>query len=163
MQPGGKLVVASQPKIAVVLVNWNGWRDTLAAYESLTHSVHQDWEAIVIDNGSTDGSLAELRGDRDRFLLIESPTNLGFAGACNLGIEEARVRGADYIYLFNNDATVDPDTLGKLLTALQSVDDRAVVGSTIRFIENGRLQFWGAHKTRDELPVWTPADEEIGR
>ena len=153
------MVRGLQPKIAVVMVNWNGWRDTLAAYESLKASTHKEWEAIVVENGSTDGSLAELR-KAEKLILCVSRTNLGFAGACNRWIITAQRRGADYVYLFNNDATVKPDTLAKLVAALQDAGDKAVVGSTIRFVENGRLQFWGAHKTRDELPVWTHGDED---
>jgi GT2 family glycosyltransferase len=158
-------VLTSRAKIAVVVVNWNGWRDTLAAYESLKHSTHQNWEAIVIENGSTDESLAKLRGDRDRFLLMESRANLGFAGACNLGVAEARTRGADYIYLLNNDAVVMPDTLERLLSTSMSLEDQAVLGSVIRREPSGSLQFWGS--TRNERwggpEMFAGSEEEFSR
>lgn len=153
-------VPVSKGRIAVVLVNWNGWEDTLAAFESLKASTCPDWEAIVIDNGSTDGSLAKLRGDKPRFVLVESPTNLGFAGACNLAVDTARRRGAEYVYFLNNDATAEPATLEILLRQSRELDDGAILGSVLRFADDGRLQFWGSHEHPSGLPVWTEASEE---
>lgn len=150
-----------QPRIAVVLVNWHGWQDTLAAYESLKASTYPNWTAIVVENGSTDDSAERLRGERPQYSLVESPTNRGFAGACNLGVEAARVRNADYVYFLNNDATAGPDTIQTLLNVSRSLNDDVVLGSVIRFADDNRLQFWGSHRSSGGLPVWNARSEEL--
>jgi GT2 family glycosyltransferase len=160
-QPPERAAGTTDPvRIAVVMVNWNGWQDTLAAYESLKRSTHRAWEAIVIDNASSDASVSHLRGDKPQFVLLESLTNLGFAGACNLGVEAAKQRGADYVYFLNNDAVAEPRTLEILAATSKSLDDKAILGTVIRFSKDGRLQFWGSGQSKEGLPIWTPPSEE---
>lgn len=142
------------------MVNWNGWRDTLAAYDSLKGSVYQDWEVVCVDNASTDESLAMLREARPRFLLIESQKNLGFAGGCNLAIAAAKARGAKYFYLLNNDARVNEQTLELLLDASQALGDACALGTVVRMPSNGSIQFWGSKELRAGQPVQFPASEE---
>jgi GT2 family glycosyltransferase len=151
-------------RVAIVLVNWNGWRDTLACYESLTSSSFRDWEVICVDNASTDESIAALREPRPRFRLIESQKNLGFAGGCNLGIEAARSRGAEYIYLLNNDATVCEQTLAVLVETSQSLGDACVLGTLVRVPSDGTLQFWGSRKSNEGLPMqFAPSEERLAQ
>jgi GT2 family glycosyltransferase len=138
-------------KIAVVIVNWNGWEDTIAAHQSLSQSEGQDWHLIVVDNASSDDSLAKLAGLTDT-TLIANPRNDGFAGGCNVGIQAAFEMGSEFIFLLNNDATVHPDTLGKLLSASALHD--GVVGCVVRFAGTTKLQFFGCRTGWDGAPLW---------
>jgi GT2 family glycosyltransferase len=160
LQEPADVAAGGAGQVAVVLVNWNGWRHTLAAYESLAKSSFRDWEILCVDNASEDESVAVLSEVRPRFRLIESKANLGFSGGCNLGIEEARRRGAKYVYLLNNDATVDEHTLARLVEASKSVDDACVLGTILRFPSNGTIQFWGGRQSPDGLPLWPAPSEE---
>lgn len=135
---------AAAPLVGIVVVNWNGWQDTLLSYEYVQRSTHENWMFIVVDNASSDDSVERLRRSDAKYRLIESPTNLGFAGGCNLGIAEAKALGADYIYLLNPDAFVSPTTLAELVASSQKLDDRAVLGTTIRYDFGNALQFWGS-------------------
>lgn len=147
--------------VGIVVVNWNGWQNTILAHEHVQRSTHQDWIFIVIDNASQDESVDELRKLGPKSLLIESSQNLGFAGACNLGISAAADAGADYIYLLNNDAFVTPTTISDLIAASRKLDDRSPLGATIRY-ENGKgLQFWGATTSKvTGLPRKFPFSEQ---
>src|SRR5579871_2582654 len=100
---------APTPKIAVILLNWNGKADTLACLHSLTHATYPRFDIIVVDNGSTDGSAAAILEYYPQCQLIESPTNLGFAAGNNLGIQWALNTEAEFLFLLNNDTTVAPD------------------------------------------------------
>jgi GT2 family glycosyltransferase len=104
---------------AVVIVNWNG-RHFL---ESCLRSVYAQEPApdrvIVVDNGSSDGSLEYLRTAWPAVVVVEAGTNLGFSGGNNLGISDALAAGADYILLLNNDAELAPGAFGELLSALR--------------------------------------------
>jgi GT2 family glycosyltransferase len=103
------------PSIAAVLVNWNSRDDVLAALASLRAQEDPALSIVVVDNGSVDGSAAAIREACPEVHVIEAGENLGFAEGCNRGIEAAR---GDWVFLFNNDATADPDCLAELRRAL---------------------------------------------
>lgn len=106
-------------KATVVIPNLNGagWlRDSI---ESVWAQTMQDFELIVVDNGSTDESLTIARSyqGRPRYHLIENGTNTGFSYAVNQGI---RMAESEYVALFNNDAFAQPDWLEQLIAAAEA-------------------------------------------
>ena len=106
-------------RIAVVLVNWNGAPDTLATLASLDGAhAGLDVRPIVVDNGSTDGSAARLRGERPDVELVETGENLGFAGGNEVGMRRALADPAvGWVLLLNTDVAVDPGFLPPLVAA----------------------------------------------
>ena len=112
--------VAADPSVAVVVLNWNGVQDTLRCIDSLERQTYPNFCILVVDNGSTDGSLPALRALGDRITLIESDANLGYTGGNNLAIREVLKGDADYIWLFNNDAVAKPDALALLVAAAEA-------------------------------------------
>jgi GT2 family glycosyltransferase len=150
------------PRVAVVMVNWNGWRDTVKAHASLQGSSYTEWRLIVVDNASTDDSLARLSALGPKATLIASPENAGFAGGCNIGIRAALAEGADYIFLLNNDATVRTETLERLVQTAVSTGE-AILGCVIRESHSGELQYFGSRRSIEiGGPDWftSPADLE---
>lgn len=117
----------SRPVATVIVVNWNGGRLLLDALTSLTTEVREYRtqtgrvaELVVVDNGSTDGSVQEASAAFPEARFIELPTNLGFAAAVNVGITAS---DAEYVILVNNDATVHPGYVNALVTAMDESDD----------------------------------------
>ena len=119
------------PAVTIVLLNWNGWRDTDACLVSLAGLEYPNYEIIVVDNASTDGSEAELKKRYPNLTLLQSGTNLGFAGGNNVGLRYALAHGAQYVWLLNNDTLVEPDALGKLVAKFQREPDLGLCGSTL--------------------------------
>ena len=122
-------------KATIVIPNLNGagWlRDSI---ESIWAQTEQDFELIVVDNASTDESLAIARSyvGRERYTLIENDHNTGFSAAVNQGIRAAK---GEYVVMFNNDAFAEPDWLAKLIAAAEQ-DERifAVQSLMIRHFE----------------------------
>ena len=110
-------------KASIVIPNLNGagWlRDSI---ESIWAQTEQDFELIIIDNGSTDESLAIARSymGRSGYTLVENQTNTGFSAAVNTGIGLAK---GEYVVLFNNDAFAQPDWLAQLI-AMADAEPRA--------------------------------------
>jgi GT2 family glycosyltransferase len=146
--------------VGVILVNWNGWQHSLNAYESLRSSTYENWVLIVVDNASADDSLTHLRALGPDVHLIESKENLGFAGGCNLARIKAEALGVDYLFLMNNDSVVTPQTIEELVRASESLQDKAILGSVVRY-QSGELQFFGSEQSKTlGYPVWRPASEE---
>src|SRR5579872_6849294 len=101
--------------VGVVIVNWNGWRHTIAACRSLDQSLYRNLKIIVVDNASSDDSVAQLRAAIPQADIIASSTNAGFSGGCNIGIRRALDLKCDYVLLLNNDALVEDHTIGRLV------------------------------------------------
>ena len=115
------------PEISVIIVNYNAGEYLRPCVESLLSQTLTSFECIVVDNGSTDGSLATLPELDDRFTIIEAGENLGFAVANNRAVERAK---ADWIALLNPDAFARPDWLENGLKARTLLSKTAMVGST---------------------------------
>jgi len=148
---------ASSSAICAVVVNWNGWRDTLVCLESLFALGGTPMRVVVCDNASTDASVPELekylRGRLQHWLpagaepgfvdpepregvlavhLLRLPRNLGYAGGINAGIEWARKRWTPRgFWLLNNDVQAQPGALDALVAAHASVPDAGICGSVL--------------------------------
>ena len=153
---------AGEPLVAVILVNWNAWRDVIKASQSLQASTYARWNLIVVDNASSDGSLDRLSVLEDRTRLIANPINSGFAGGCNIGFAEARRLGADYVFLLNCDAWVEPDCLAALVSTAGKLRNAAVLGAVVKSAEGDHLQFFGSRCSSDwGRPAWFQAPEDL--
>lgn len=122
-------------KASVIIPNLNGAGWLKDSIESIWAQTEQDFELIVIDNGSTDESLAIARSylGRSRYTLIENDHNTGFSHAVNQGIAAAR---GEYVALFNNDAFAEPTWLAELLKVAER-DPKvfSVCGLMLRYYE----------------------------
>jgi GT2 family glycosyltransferase len=107
----------AQPKVSVIIVNWNGKSLLEECLDSLAAQTAKGIETILVDNGSQDGSAQYVRERYPAVRLISLPENLGFAGGNNAGIRVAR---GEYIALINNDTKSDPAWLQNLLSAAES-------------------------------------------
>jgi GT2 family glycosyltransferase len=114
----------------VVVLSWNGREDTLACLESLRQV---DAEVICVDNGSTDGTAAAVRERFPEVGLIENAENLGFAGGNNVGIRRALERGAEWVVLLNNDATLAPDAVDAFARTAREHPRAGILGGKVYF------------------------------
>jgi len=128
------------PEVSVVVINWNG-RDYLrACLESLIRQRDADFEVIVVDNGSSDGSVEMVRqeylGRGDfRVRLIANESNRGFCAANNQGFAEARGR---FVAILNNDAEAEPGFLAALRRAFDVAPDIGMAAAKILVYEDPR-------------------------
>jgi GT2 family glycosyltransferase len=112
---------SARPHVLIVMLNWNNYEETMTAVESVLKMDYPDFHVLIVENGSTNNSAAELRRiTSDRVELLESTVNNGYTGGCNLGFARAMEVGADYVWLLNNDAVVAPETLSSLVTLAES-------------------------------------------
>jgi hypothetical protein len=102
------------PSVDVVIVNWNGRRYLPACFESLRAQRGVDFQVWLVDNGSTDGSVAWAQAHGPQIRLIANDTNRGFAAANNQAI---RAGQAPYVATLNNDTVADPRWLAELVRA----------------------------------------------
>lgn len=142
-------------RLVVVLLNWNGYRDTLECLDSLQKITSPPFDPIVVDNGSSDGSVEKIRARYPDLPIFETKQNLGFAGGNNVGIEWALRKGAEWILLLNNDTTVAPDLLEKLLAAAKEKPNGKIFGAKIyRYSDPERIDHLGGF-WREEIAEFT--------
>lgn len=134
----------NQPRVAIVVLNWNGWQDTLACVASLQALEYANFHIVLVDNGSTDGSMQEFQRALPSVELLQTGANLGFGGGCNVGIRHALASGAEYIWLINSDAVVDPGALSAMVRLAQENSALGAVGSVLFDADAvDRVQLWG--------------------
>lgn len=150
------------PKVIIIVLNWNGWGDTLECLASLQRLDYSNYQVIVVDNGSTDDSVMRIREYAPHVELLETGRNLGFSAGCNVGIVRALEQAADYVWLLNNDTTVDPGALTSLVHTAMSDARTGATGSAIYSAHTphqleawggGRINFWLGRSRHAKQPV----------
>ena len=118
------------PLVSVVTVNFNGERHLRGLLSCLERQSYPRLEVLLVDNGSTDGSIPLVEREFPEVRIVRAGGNLGFAGGNNLGTRKAQ--GA-YVALINNDTLPDDDWLLRLVETAQTSDRIGAVGSKILF------------------------------
>ena len=128
------------PRVAIVIVNWNKKDYILNLLRSLSSLHYDNYEIIVVDNASTDSSVEAIRQQHSSVHLIINPENLGGTGGFNTGMRYALVKGDyKYIWLLDNDAEVEKETLRELVNAIETDNTIGIAGSRIMSPENREL------------------------
>lgn len=122
------------PPVTIIILNWNNPTDTLACLESIFRLDYPNFTVLVVDNGSTDDSVARIRARYPDLPLLVAGENLGFAGGNNAGIRRALGEGAAYVWLLNDDAIVAPDSLTILMRAARETN-AGFLGPMVRIKE----------------------------
>ena len=131
-------------KVAIILVNYNGYKDSFDCIESINKINYKDYEIIIVDNGSTDDSLKKLKEiENDKLVLINAQRNLGFAGANNLGIKYALENGSEFVLLLNNDTLVNFDFLSNLVNCYKNSEKNTVVTPKIMYADKKNVIWFG--------------------
>lgn len=112
-----------------VVLNWNRWATTLQCLDALAR-IDCDLRIVVVDNGSDDPDGDSILSGRDVDFL-QTGRNLGYAGGNNVGIRHALDRGAEYIWILNNDVLPSPDSLSVLLAAADADPSWGALSSRI--------------------------------
>ena len=120
-----------EPKVSIVVLNWNGKKDTEECLHSLEKIKYENYDVVLVDNGSQDGSVVYLRRLFPSVFIIENKVNKGFAEGNNIGVRHALKNSAEYVFLLNNDTVVDPFVLKELIATAQKDSERVIVGPKI--------------------------------
>lgn len=128
------------PKIFIIVLNYNGKDVIKNCLTSVFKNDYPSFEAVVVDNNSTDGSFEFAKNNFSKAHFIKNAENLGYAAGNNVGIRFALERMADYILLLNNDTEVEKDFLTRLADAAEK-DEKIGIASPVIFNGHTR-QVW---------------------
>ncbi len=142
----------------MVIPNWNGLRLLRPCLVSLSAQTCRDFETVVVDNGSSDGSAEALAREFPWVRVVALPRNLGFAGGCNVGLAAAR---GEVIVLLNNDTEVEPTWLAELAAALGRHPEAGFAASRMMLYSardtiNSAGDLYRRDGTADARGAWQP-------
>ena len=109
-----------KPTVSLIVLTWNGLEHLKDCLPSITKQTYKDFETIVVDNGSTDGSIEYIKNNFPKFKLIENGKNLGFCKANNKGVHASKGK---YVVFLNNDTELDKDFVKELVEYAEKADD----------------------------------------
>jgi hypothetical protein len=124
------------PRVTVVVPNWNGERFLDTCLSSLRRQSFKDFEVVLADNGSTDGSVEFVARNFPEVRIVRLPENRGFSAAVNAGIKASPA--AEHVVLLNNDTEVDPGWLEALVEAADRHPEAGLFASKLVDFRNRR-------------------------
>ncbi|HAA64159.1 MAG TPA: glycosyltransferase family 2 protein [Thermoanaerobacter sp.] len=132
-----------EPKIGIVIVNYNGEKYINDCVRSISESTYKNYMVIVVDNASTDNSIKNLEEEfKERITIIKNNENLGFSSANNIGIKYALQNGCEFVILLNNDTVIDKDLIHNMVSTSLS-NDNAIISPKIYYY-NEPNKIWSA-------------------
>lgn len=129
--PGPNGQGAGRPLVFACVLHWQGSQYTRACLASLRALGYANLRILLVDNGSPDASGAHIAGQFPEVEFLAIDRNLGFSGGCNAAIEYSLARGADFVWLLNNDTRVAPGSLDHLVDAAQARPDSGAIGAVV--------------------------------
>lgn len=138
------------PKVYIIIVNYNGWKDTIECLESIKKNSYKNYHIVVCDNSSRDESIKKIKQWMNINInipikLICSKINGGFSYGNNLGIKWGIDRkDADYFWLLNNDTTIEKNTIFELVNYMEKNINIGIGGSCLKFYyDRKKIQGYG--------------------
>ncbi len=121
-----------KPLVSVIVLNWNNKYDLEVCLNSLAKQTYSNYEVIVVDNASTDGSQEIVKKKFSKYRLIENKENYGFAKGNNIGIAQA---SGKYIVTLNNDTKVDPKWIEELVKIAEQHQETGSLSCKMLFFD----------------------------
>ena len=134
------------PKVYIIILNFNSYKDTIECIRSLENISYSNYEIIIVDNNSMDNSVKEISNNCPNYKLLLSLENLGYASGNNIGIKYALEQGAEYVCILNNDVIVKEDFLEPLIETFNTDRTIGMVGPCIcEYSDRNTVQAMGAY------------------
>ena len=132
------------PHVFIIVLSWNNQKHTVECLASLSQLSYPDAKIALVDNGSTDATIATVCRQFPSVHIIENGRNFGFAEGNNVGIRYALEHEADHILLLNNDTVISPDMVSQLVHAAEKDSTIGFVCPSIRSYFDSSKQYIGA-------------------
>lgn len=153
------------PLVGIVVLNFNGKKCLLSCLRSLSALQYPHFFTVVVDNDSQDDSFSSAKQAFPQYIFIKNTENRGFAGGMNVGMKIALEAGAQWVWLFNNDATTEPDTLDTLMATARAHPQIGLLSPLIYGRAGGALWFGKGrvNSLRMRAEHQLPSHEELSK
>lgn len=131
------------PYVITIILNYNNIVDTVETLKSVNQMSYKKNSQLLIENSSKKEVIETIRSQYPTLEIIENGKNMGYAGGNNVGIKRAIEKGADYIFLLNNDVILEKDALERLIAAMESMPNCAACQPLVTYFDNPDI-IWSA-------------------
>jgi len=131
------------PSVKVIILNWNGANLTIDCLKSFEKVQYNNYEVLVVDNGSIDDSIIKIKSKYPNIEILELDKNYGFSGGNNRAIDHIKNNSTDLVIFLNNDTTVEPDFIEKLVEQSKKMGDKHFYGPKMLYADSP-TQIWYA-------------------
>lgn len=138
------------PKISIILLHWKDYNSTKKCINSILNSIYSNYEIIIVDNFSNDGSVELLKSEYSNAIFIYNEDNYGFSKGVNQGLKYAFNNGSEWFLILNNDMIVDPYFLINATKVIPTLENIGAITGKILF-QNEPNIFWQAGGYIDRL------------
>lgn len=146
-----------EPKVTIIVVNWNKRADVINLLDSLRTIVYRNYSIVVVDNASTDDSVPAIKAHPLEVTLLQNAENVGGTGGFNAGMRYALdTLEQQYLWLLDNDAEVTPHTLTELVRAMEADPRIGAAGSCIMSPEDRTLMVEAGGFVHWRSGTWAP-------
>lgn len=151
----------NDPSVYIIILNWNGWEDTVECISSINKSDYTNYKVVLLDNYSENDSVLKLKAwirdnykikevslkfensiiiqNSEEIIFILNSDNLGFAKANNIGIRYSIESGADFVILLNNDTIAEKETISSLINFKLNNPQYSALIPQIRYYEPANI------------------------
>ena len=137
-------------KIKILILNWNGKNDTIQCLESLEKQLNLNQSILLIDNGSTDGSVSKISKLFPNIEILQLRNNFGFSGGMNKGLNHLKKDKPDFVIFMNNDIIASDSFLEKLLNGINQYGKNNILSPLICYHSDkdkiwyggGQIKLW---------------------
>jgi len=151
-----------EPFVNIIILNWNGYKDTIECVESLYKINYKNYKIIIVDNGSADESVKILKNKFPQIKLIENEKNIGYAEGNNVGIRFALGNKAEYILLLNNDTVVGSQFLKELVDTAEKKNIIGIVSPIIYYFSKPDI-VWSTGRYKNYSGLYPYIDYEYSK
>ena len=148
-----------QPKVFIIILNWNGKTDTLACLNSLQKSTYSNQEIIVVDNGSSDDSVEQIKALYPGVMILETGENLGYAEGNNVGLRYVLGLESDYVFIINNDTIVSENCVAELIDTAIKMPNAGILSPLVMYYDEPDV-IWYAGTLLDERNYYFSRDSD---
>lgn len=144
-------------KVAILLLNYNGKDWIIDCIKSIYKSNFKDFDIVIVDNGSVDGSPFLIKKLFPEIILIENTSNLGYCKGFNIALEYSKKKKYKFALVLNNDSVIDNYALDYLLETSSMHNNVALITGKVLDFDTGNLETVGKYKDK-----WQIVGENIG-
>lgn len=139
-------------KVSIIILNWNNRKDIVECLDSVYRIDYANFNVIVVDNASSDGSEKDIIRLFPKVILIKNKENLGYTGGNNVGIRYALTHGAEYFWLLNNDTIVNENSLSALVNTAEASSRLGLLSPVIYYYSSpDKIQYCGSFLSENDL------------
>jgi len=153
-----------EPLVYIIILNYNGGEEIIECLQGCQKIHYPRFRILVVDNASSDHSVAQIKKQFKEVTVIQNQENLGFAAGNNVGIKYALSQKADYVLLLNNDTVVSKDFLTKMIPLAEKEASIGIVVPKILYYQSNTLwEGWGKKIDYIRGRVTVSAEETINQ